>query len=76
MKLDDYDSLLTIISCSHCEEQATINIHAEHGEIVDYFYECVCGQIIEQQDLQWVTEAADAINQQEPDADRRLHSAS
>lgn len=51
MMLDEYEFLKTTVSCPYCGEEATINIHTEHGEIIDYFYECVCGKIIEQEDV-------------------------
>lgn len=35
------------IVCPHCGENATINLHTEQGELIDYFYECSCGGMFE-----------------------------
>ena len=43
-----FDRILPKINCPHCGNMATVNIHAEQGEIIDYFYECAeCDKIIE-----------------------------
>lgn len=49
MKFEDdfYDTVLKIIKCPECGDDARINMHIEEGQIVDYFYECDCGKITE-----------------------------
>lgn len=39
------------VKCPACGRDAKINMHIEQGEIVDYFYECECGKIIEQEEI-------------------------
>lgn len=47
MQVAGHDWLSPTVKCSACGAQATINIHADQGEIIDWFYECPCGAIIE-----------------------------
>ena len=41
----------TIIECPHCGEQATINVHVDQEQVIGYFYECPCGNIMEQEEI-------------------------
>jgi C4-type Zn-finger protein len=54
MKWEDdfYESIAKTTKCPACGEDARINMHLEHGQIVDYFYECECGNIIEQEEIE------------------------
>ena len=49
--IDDPDAVLfglsDVIVCPHCGANATINLHTEQGELIDYFYECSCGGMFE-----------------------------
>ncbi|WP_161633617.1 hypothetical protein [Fervidicella metallireducens] len=49
---DFYESINKAVKCPACGSEAMINMHIEHGEIVDYFYECECGKIIEQEEIE------------------------
>lgn len=49
---DIFESIDKTVKCPNCGKAAKINMHLEQGEIVDYFYECECGKIIEQEELE------------------------
>lgn len=49
---DFFSSVDKAVKCPDCEKEARINMHADQGEIIDYFYECKCGKIIEQEEVE------------------------
>lgn len=36
--------------CDQCGAMAKVNMHMDQGELIDWFYECKCGNIIEGED--------------------------
>ena len=47
---DLFDAIEKTVVCSLCGQEAMINMHVEQGVLLDYFYECRCGKIIEQEE--------------------------
>lgn len=49
---DFFQSVKKTVTCPVCRQEARSNMHLEQGEIVDYFYECRCGKIIELEEIE------------------------
>lgn len=47
-----FTDIAKTIKCPICSRNAKVNMHIEQEEIVDYFYGCECGKIIEQEEIE------------------------